>query len=164
MFKSILVPLDGSQVAEAALESARYLARVSRGQLHLVRVPNTRQSMADWDDLSPAEQAAETQCAEYLEKLAAPLRAEGLHVRCLVLESGPPAEQILEVAEDDQIDLIVLTSHGRSGFSRLLLGSVADTISRYARSPVLIVGRRSDMLGRVKDRIKAERLAADSNL
>jgi nucleotide-binding universal stress UspA family protein len=157
MFQNILVPLDGSEVAEAALECARYLATVSKGHLHLVQVPNSKANLADWDEATPAEQAEENECMEYLEKVAAPLRAEGLRVTCEVLESGPAAERILEVVEDDDLDLVVLTSHGRSGLSRVLLGSVADTVSRQSRSPVLIVGRRSDVVGRVKDQIKARR-------
>ena len=157
MFENILVPLDGSPIAEAALESARYLAKVSQGQLHLVRVPNHKLSLADYDEATPAEQAEEQACQEYLEKVASPLRDEGLRVRCEVLESGPPAERILEVVEEDELDLVVLTSHGRSGLARVLLGSVADTVSRNCRAPVLIVGRRSDVLGRAKDQIKAKR-------
>ena len=156
MFSQILVPLDGSKIAEAALEAARYLAGCSQGRISLVRVASTKANTAEWDEASPADQAKEDECLEYLEKVAAPLRAEGLKVHCEVLESGPPAERILEIVEDDEIDLVVLTSHGRSGLSRVLLGSVADTISRHSRAPVMIVGRKSDVVGRVKDRIQAE--------
>lgn len=137
MFRSILVPLDGSGAAEAALEAAIYLARAAHGEIKLVRAQASR-------ELSSLEQDTdeEADCREYLLHVVRRLHAEGLQARSEVLDGGPVAERILEVLEDEDFDLVVLTSHGRTGISRFLLGSVAEKLARHSSVPVLIVGRR----------------------
>ncbi len=150
MFQTILVPLDGSRLAEGALDTARFLARASLGKLLLVRVSDSPQH--------------DHECLEYLQKLVARLRQEGLPAHSQVLEVGPIGERILSAIEDEQVDLVVLTSHGRGGLQRVLLGSVADQVARYSRVPVMIVGRRSDAFQRFKEgAIELEGMPSDAN-
>jgi nucleotide-binding universal stress UspA family protein len=75
---------------------------------------------------------------EYLENIAAGLQEQGIPVQVVIIE-GRPHTEILRFAETDQVDLIVICSRGRSGFSRWLMGSVADRVVRGASTPVLLV-------------------------
>lgn len=154
-----MVPLDGSPLAEAALEPAAYLARLADARVVVVRSPVTAQNVSGWDDPSPVLDAQEIECQTYLEKVVEKLQAQGVQARWEMLEPGSPSERLLEAIEDEEIDLVILTSHGRSGLSRVLLGSVAETLSRYSRAPVMIVGRRSDAMGRFKDQQNQQKTA-----
>lgn len=145
MFTNILVPLDGSRAAEAALEQAAYLASTSGGKIRLVQVL-TNSMLADNPTVLPEvreqlDQQDRRQAADYLDTLDSRLQARGIHCQAEILESGDPAQRILEAAERHAVDLIVLTSHGRSGLSRFLLGSVAEKVLRHASCPTLIVRR-----------------------
>jgi nucleotide-binding universal stress UspA family protein len=75
---------------------------------------------------------------EYLENIAAGLQEQGIPVQVVIIE-GRPHTEILRFAETNQVDLIVICSRGRSGFSRWLMGSVADRVVRGASTPVLLV-------------------------
>lgn len=153
MFSNILVPLDGSATAEAALVPAKFIARASGGEIKLVRgieLPPGHLAPLDWDELSPPLKAEDERCQAYLEQLALKLRDEGFRVRTEVMDYGPPAERILEVVDDDEIDLVILTSHGRTGVTRFLVGSVAEKVARYAHCPVMMVGRRSNIVAEAR--------------
>ena len=149
MFQRILVPLDGSSVAEAALEPARYLARLGSGQIELVRTQLLPVDLEDAKEFPVAHESYQAECLhclQYLDNVAEKLRGEGLQVSCRVLPGGDAATRIIATAQEDQSDLIILTSQGRSGLGKLMLGSVADKLSRLATCPVMIVGRNSDLV------------------
>lgn len=118
--RTILVPVDGTALAETALPHAAGLAQRAKASLHLVSVLESRPA---WP------QPLET----YLRELAAREKAE------LSLARGNVAEEILNQAESVQADLIVMGTHGRRGLERLLLGSVADKVMRHAPCPVMLV-------------------------
>lgn len=146
MFQKILVPLDGSELAESALETAGGLARAFAAQLHLVRCLPERPSAdfaASAGEFHEAYLHDEQEAQGYLETIRARLSGQGLSIEQQVLLPGQAAYQIARVAEQQQVDLIVLTSHGRSGFSRLMLGSVAETLARTAPCPVMILRQPS---------------------
>jgi nucleotide-binding universal stress UspA family protein len=142
MFNIILIPLDGSELAEAALPAATAIAKSADpvGELVLVRVvPDL------WiDDAFTPEQVEDFHarvrhdCQKYLDGVAEHLRKENLCVTVLVA-SGEPAEQILEVVTIAQADLVAMATHGRSGLQRLMLGSVADKVIHHTSIPVLLV-------------------------
>lgn len=143
MFKNILVPLDGSPAAEAALEMACYLANLVSGQILLVRC-TTLQIDLGYPPGFPLPQSAldteQADCAAYLQQHAARLQGLGFQVKSKVLPSGDPASKIVASAESHGCDAIVLTSHGRTGVPRFLMGSVAERVCRTAQCPVLLVG------------------------
>jgi nucleotide-binding universal stress UspA family protein len=85
---------------------------------------------------------AEANARRYLERTAASLRSLGMPVRSLV-EGSRPATAILDVAEREQVDLIMLSTHGRGGMDRLMLGSVADRVVHHSRCPVLLIPARA---------------------
>ena len=86
-------------------------------------------------DQVPEEEAA---AKDYLERLAKPLRENGIEVDCLALP-GSPGESIVKHAEDGDFDLVALATHGRSGFGRIVFGSVADHVVRNSGRPILLI-------------------------
>lgn len=142
MFKSILVPLDGSPMAESALEPALAMAQAFSSNINLVRVlprSNSADYIVDINLHQSVHQREHAQIEEYLETVALRCSKQGATVNTHLLEAGDPAERIREYTETTLTDLIVLSSHGRTGLARVVLGSVAEHISRTAVCPVMII-------------------------
>ncbi|MDI3341797.1 MAG: universal stress protein [Sphaerobacter sp.] len=147
-FRRILVPLDGSAYAEAALPVAVQLARAFDAELVLVRVAETSQIYRTLTPTAPTPIAVETldeiaaqvrsEARSYLHQVAERLQREGVRVQSEVLE-GFPTEQLLAYERDQTVDLVVMATHGRSGVSRLVFGSVAERILRLGQTPVMMV-------------------------
>lgn len=144
MFKTLLVPLDGSTRSEAALPVAARIARQTGAALVLVRVVSFLSEY--WPAMTTTQPSlvqavVETDLEEataYLEKVAAlPVLAD-LTVKTTA-QFGPPAPTILAVAVSYNSDLIVLCSHGSAGMIHWMMGSVAEKIARYSSIPVLVV-------------------------
>jgi nucleotide-binding universal stress UspA family protein len=143
MYKKILVPLDGSELAEKALKHAHTLARSLRAELVLIRVVVF---ITQDFDVIPMEGAVSDEAIadakRYLERAAGDLRRLGLKVTTKV-RSGHVADTIIDYSENHAVDLIVMSTHGRTGPARWLIGSVADRVVHGGRVPVLLVrGRR----------------------
>ncbi len=136
MIQRILVPLDGSPLAEQALGQARALARAFDAEVILLGVQETIASQAPMDPIAWRLARAETRC--YLERLAGSLRDQGLRATSLVAE-GRPADEILQTLRARSVDLIVLCSHGRGGRIRFLLGGTAQKVVFNAGVSVLVV-------------------------
>lgn len=138
MFFKIVVPLDGSSYSEAALKSASFMARAFNAELKLVTVEDVPLPIypgeVDPEMLNEGRKDHEA----YLNTRAHQLREEGCCVTIAVLPPGPPADRILEEVKRERADLIVMGSHGRTGLSRMLLGSVAEKLARQAPCPVMI--------------------------
>jgi nucleotide-binding universal stress UspA family protein len=135
--KSILVPLDGSISAEAALTPAVDLARDKAARLVLLRAAEAHTLVADPTE---AQVAAVREAEEYLASLRARVeRGGGVETVDVAVWYGPPAEAIAEAAMYRKVDLIVMSSHGRSGLGRLVLGSVAETVLRSTTVPILLI-------------------------
>lgn len=146
MIRTVLVPLDGSELAEAALPYGRRLAEAFAAKLHLIRV-------VDID--APADVAAAAR--DYLAKIA-----EGLGQPAeIVVRYGDPAAEIIDLALELDDPAIVMTTHGRSGLGRWLYGSVADRVVRTAGIPVLLI--RSSMPQRDPSTIRAILLPVDGS-
>jgi nucleotide-binding universal stress UspA family protein len=141
MVTRILVPLDGSQLAEHALAVAAKLARSSDGTLILIQALPMTSVYASFyvpEVLPPANEEEEPRARAYLTQQAGLPMLSGLSVETAVL-TGPPALSILEAAANHKADMIVMTSHGRSGLSRWVFGSVAEHVARQANTPVLVL-------------------------
>jgi nucleotide-binding universal stress UspA family protein len=135
--KTILVPLDGSILAESALAPAVDLAREHGAKLVLLRAAEAHAlPMAD-----PTE--AQVQAVRAAEDYLAGARGRVTQAGVADVENsvwyGQPAEAIVEAAHFRGADLIVMSSHGRSGLGRLVLGSVAETVQRATRVPILLI-------------------------
>jgi nucleotide-binding universal stress UspA family protein len=125
VLENLLIPLDGSPLAEQILPAALELARLMEGRCTLLRVAG------------PGE-AARAEAEAYLEGVSARLRAEGVPIRTRVVLARHAAEAILEQVRAHGHDLVALATHGRGGARRVLLGSVADRVIRGASVPVLV--------------------------
>ena len=143
MFRRILVPLDGSPLAERALPLAARLAKVSGGTLILLYVSNIAieygPSLAQpfmYTQSMLEENVAQARL--YLDDIARSSVLKDITVH-KEATSGEVAQSILDFAQSDAADLIVICSHGRTGFQRWALGSIAQKVARYSTTPVLIV-------------------------
>lgn len=139
MFQHILVPLDGSSRAERAIPVAARLAQASGGVVVLLRAvglptrfvpyPGTLQAIID-ADLAEAR--------SYLESIAHVSGLSNIRTETKVI-SGQPGDVILSVIDTHHIDLVVMCSHGYTGFKRWALGSVAEKVAHHAHVPVLLL-------------------------
>ncbi len=142
--RRILVPLDGSEIGEAAIPMVRALARGLGAELVLFQtVAPIRVSAAQFEDswadiVQQDEEARREATTIYLEEVAKPLREDGLSLS-IAIGSGSPPDQIIDYAEGNAIDLIAMSTHGRSGIGRWVFGSVTDKVLHAGNTPVLVV-------------------------
>ena len=135
-FQRILVPLDGSDCAENVLPKVEKLATELKASIALLRVALTHTFPGV--DPTEAELKVVREAEAYLQKVEDRLKAKGFKVDSHV-RYGNDAEEILEHADGKDIDLIAMTTHGRSGVKRFLLGSVAEKILSYSPKPIFLV-------------------------
>jgi len=137
-FKSVLCPVDFSNSSDAALQYASILAREADALLTLVHVEETLPEYpADIAGYGMGVVAIErNRSADLLANVYPAIK--GVHFERRVLK-GDPAHEILRFAEQENVDLIVMGTHGRRGLSRLVMGSVAESVLRRAKCPVLTV-------------------------
>lgn len=145
MYKKILVPLDGSKLAECVLPHVESIGSGCGVQeVVFLRVTEPFRQVCDYQGCLSQEIVtsidAENKAAaeSYLDQLVKRTRYDGVSVKPEVT-TGTPAESIADYATKNSIDLIVIATHGRSGISRWAWGSVADRILRSACIPVLMV-------------------------
>ena len=140
MYKRVLVPLDGSELAESIVPLLLEIARPLGMAIVLLRVLEPLTPLATdgmplvLDDLAARRQAAEA----YLGPIAVGLRTRGIDVSTEV-RIGRVDEEILAVAREVGADLIAMSTHGRGGLGRLLFGSVAEQVLRHADVPVFLM-------------------------
>jgi len=143
--RKILIPLDGSKFAEQSL--TRGLAQFSNEvfQIYLLRCIDLNEPL-DYDgEFVPQEnlekerhQKVEAAHEDYLKVKATALEKNGHTVSTRVL-TGDPTRLILHTARQEQVDFLIVTSHGRSGLKRLVNGSVAESVARRSPCPVLLI-------------------------
>lgn len=147
MLRSLLVPLDGSDLSEWSLPLAARVARATGAQLHLARVHERYEpehlignSSFQWEglDLEEYDGRHRDDESDYLTSVTERLDGDGIVVDARLLD-GDPAERLAGYAEEVHSDLIVITSHGRSGVRRAWLGSVTDAMVRRTHLPLLIL-------------------------
>jgi nucleotide-binding universal stress UspA family protein len=140
MFKKILVPLDGSELAEKIIPNVVDLAKSFNAEVTLLNVCYFPVPMTVAQLPEKVENAAEAEelrsCASYLEKLADRLRKQGLNVKLECLE-GVAAREIVAYADTNKMDLIAMATHGK-GEVAWVLGSTAEKVVSHATVPVLL--------------------------
>ncbi len=158
MYQKIMIPLDGSQLAECVLPHAEAFLRnglVKKAIFIRVLEPFPLklyddvaetfmtsayenayiQKLDSWEKL---EEERRNSVLTYLEQIASRFKQYGSEIKCEV-PGGPAAETLAAYAENNDIDLILIATHGRSGVGRWLMGSVADRILHSSRVPVLMI-------------------------
>lgn len=144
MYKKILVPLDGSELAKKVLPHATALAKDSGAELTLVTVVQFTMGATGAKLEAMPEAVAERKAALkaealiYLEKIQRDLKDKGVIAHCVALE-GDVASQIIAFAEQKSFDLIAMATHGRSGIDRFVMGSIAEKVVRGTVIPVLLI-------------------------
>ncbi len=153
MFEQILVPLDGSDLAETVLPYVEELAKKFGSQLVLIQTIQSAGQIAAMsqsgagleagiaaypESIDEIQRAERNVAEEYFSRISAKLQADGI-TPTVVIAEGNPADRILEESKKDGIDLIAISTHGRSGFGRALFGSVADKVIRDSGIPVLVI-------------------------
>lgn len=153
MYQAILVPLDGSERAEAVLEHVVALAGKFEAEVTLLQAITPldwlRRDLLRGDlsalhydlvtDVASRQVEAQRSAAEhYLKQQVQALRSQGISVDFTIVE-GEPATMILDHAREHDVDLIAIATHGRGGLGRLVYGSVAEDVLRSAPCPIFLV-------------------------
>ncbi len=147
MYQKILVPLDGSRLAECVLPHVESIAKGCGVEtVTFVRVsepvkipPGAQEAYALGNVLERMESESKAAAKDYLNQLMNRVKYDGINVQSKVLTGGRAADMIAGYATKGEVDLIIIATHGRSGISRWAWGSVADHILRSACVPVLMV-------------------------
>lgn len=138
--RHVLVPLDGSELSESILGAATELARAAKARMTLLHVVSSSAMLGTRifpllpDDVAPALEKA----TDYLDRIAAGLRTDGMEVAVHVEEHDAPGPAIADIAGRLGADVIALATHGYGGLKRALLGSVADKVLRGSPLPLLV--------------------------
>ncbi len=147
MYKKMLVPLDGSELSEASLVHVVALAKDCRvPEVILIRArepldAGVRQRLSS-DLARQLDEAYNDETKEYLAKIADYLAGQGVKADTIAV-AGSAAESILSYSKEHSIDLIVMSSHGRTGIARWAFGSVAEKVIRQSIVPVLIIPHKN---------------------
>ncbi len=133
----MLVPLDGSKLAEQALTKALDIAEGDKPTLVLLRAAEA----STWPGADRTDEQVRVvrEAEEYLDGVKAALARKGIRKVETSVWYGPPASAIVEAARVTKADLVVMTTHGRSGLGRLILGSVAEAVLRGTSTPILLL-------------------------
>jgi len=141
MYKKILVPLDGSPLAEMAIPHAEALAKSENAEIIILRVAATPISEFLTHDpivTSLIIQNMEKESEDYVHDKVAMLEKEHIKVTGITRD-GPVPDTILDVADEMYADVITMSTHGRTGLSCWLMGSVADKVVHHAHIPVMLI-------------------------
>jgi len=144
MFKKILVPLDGSDLAERVFPYVLDIAKTRSSMVEIAFIvehydmPFHGGVVVDENSLKEIEQSARKGAEHYVKKIQKRLYSRGINVEAVVLE-GKIADTLVDYAGNNGFDLIIMATHGRSGLARWVVGSVADRILHYSNVPVLLI-------------------------
>ena len=134
----ILIPLDGSKLAEQALTKALEVAQ-GHGEPTLVLLRAAEAFAWPGTDATEEQVRVVSESQDYLTAVTAYLTRQGFRKVKTAVWYGSPAAAIVEAARVENADLIVMTTHGRSGLGRLILGSVAEAVVRGTSTPILLL-------------------------
>ena len=149
-FERILVPLDGSPLAERAIPLAIVLAEKFESEIFLLRVLDIPEPTAPTSHVEvtigwvrEARAQAHEEARSYLDKWQQDIYRQGILATAMVRDRSA-AEDILQVADSEEVDLVVMSSHGQGGQARWTFGSVAEKVARHSPCPVLLVRYASE--------------------
>lgn len=140
MYRHILIPTDGSELAERGVTHGLALAKSLGAKVSVIFVvePFSDVSGRFLEAVATYAELRREQAASVLNSAADAAKGAGVPCETLQVESGQPHQAIIAAAEDKGCDLIVMSSHGRSGLSMLLIGSVTNKVLAQAKTPVLV--------------------------
>jgi nucleotide-binding universal stress UspA family protein len=144
MYKNILAPLDGSELSECSL---KHVTAIAKGcavagvvLLHIIEPLNKYMTYGGigQEALGEIRKESRTKAKRYMAKAADKLKKNGINAKTVIIE-GMPSDEILNYTEKNQVDLIIMSTHGSSGLTRWAFGSVADKVIRHSPVPVLVI-------------------------
>jgi len=143
----MLVATDGSEEAELALQTAVTLAKSAASELHVIHVLPVDEGIPypaevlkrEAEETEQQARETEQQAREFLDRQVQQVRDEGLVAAESYYRKGRPANEIVKLSEELDVDLVVVGSRGLGGIRRALMGSVSDSVVRYAPCPVMTV-------------------------
>jgi len=144
MYKKILVPLDGSPLAECVIPHIEAIAKPCGSKVELisvvepVEIPTRGQIAVNDDDLKKINNEAKKETHKYLDSISDRLNRSEIKNSHVIL-MGKPAESLIEYAANNDIDLLIMATHGRSGLTKFFWGSIAEKVLRSINIPVLLV-------------------------
>lgn len=141
MYKKILVPLDGSEAAQKALGEAEKLAKIFDSEILLVQVVPFMPIYGSPELVTPLiiDEKQKEAAHRYLASLVENLKQQGFRATLTVKTGQQVPAEIIDVAKEKGVDLIVMSTHGRSGFTRWFVGSVALRVLTHAETPILLL-------------------------
>ncbi len=146
MFKKVVVCLDGSKLAEQILPFVQAGAAKFNSKVVLLRVMDVPSAIPyidgtppDADIVTPKCHKEEEDAGKYLDGIAISFKDKGLDVESVILHRVSVDEAILDYAAENEVDIIAMTTHGRSGLLRTVLGSTADSVVRKSGLPVMVI-------------------------
>ena len=141
MYRKILVPLDGSELAERALVEAEQLARMFGAEIILFEVVPFMPIYGSPELVTPliVDEKQKESVEAYLAKVAGGLKQKGFNVASMVKTGQQVALEIIDFAKERGVDLIIMCTHGRSGITRWVLGSVTLKVLTRAETPILLI-------------------------
>jgi nucleotide-binding universal stress UspA family protein len=141
MERKILVPLDGSALSERAIGTAEKIAKEIGYEMVLFRVIDTpleRSPEAEPEEERRAASASIEEATTYLKKIASGIEGKGINTR-IEVGVGYPHSAILEQADKEDVEFIIMSTHGRTGLARVLMGSIAEKVVHATERPVILV-------------------------
>jgi len=141
MYKKILVPLDGSELAKRALDEAEKLARTFASEIVLLQVVPFMPVYGSPELVTPliVDEKQKESVEKYLTYVVEGLKTRGIKATAIVRTGQQVAAEIIDFAKESGADLIVMCTHGRSGITRWVLGSVAHKVLTRAETPILLI-------------------------
>jgi nucleotide-binding universal stress UspA family protein len=145
MYKKVLVPLDGSDLAECMLSHLKSLFKDGAvGEVTLLNVVKIDIPWGKGEDIkhfdfNALREQVFTSSKKYLEKVESQLSSQGIKVKTESLEANRPADTITDYAHKNGMELIIMATHGHTGFKNLMLGSVASEVLHQSIVPVLLI-------------------------
>ncbi|HEY3360249.1 MAG TPA: universal stress protein [Methanosarcina sp.] len=148
-FKKIMIATDGSVCSRMAANNGIELARLSGGKVYAVYVVSMEyfSSMAvdfDWERIHEALEKEGIEAVNYVKETG---ELEGVIVEPVLLEGNPP-DELIRYAEENEMDIIIMGTLGRTGIKRLLLGSVTGNVVRHSKVPVMVVRENESLKGK----------------
>ena len=136
MYKGILLPLDGSKLAEESIPTAVNLAKLFGAKITLIQIYEVLALLQK--DREIESKGTQDRAAQYLSQFKTKIQENGISAE-VVIKAGMPDLDICKYAERSDVDLIILTSHGLGAFSRAALGSISNKVMRHSPKPVLLL-------------------------
>ena len=140
MYRHILIPTDGSKLAQRGVAHGLALAKSLGATVSFIFVVEAFSEVSGrfLEAVATYAEVRKEQAASVLDGAAKAARTAGVSCETIQVENGQPHQAIIAAAEDKDCDLIVISSHGRSGLSTLLIGSVTNKVLTHAKTPVLV--------------------------